>query len=316
MKVKISVIIPAYNAGIYIEQCVKSVLEQTYREFEIIIVDDGSDEISAKIYYAISLSDPRIVLCSQENKGAAAARNIGVKRAEGDYVVFLDADDYWDDKNFLETAVKQIERKKCDILMFGFLNLKNGKYHNPQKKINKKRASGELTVNKRKYILANVYNIISPCSKIIKKEVLDNYKIRFPEGRLHEDIDWAMELINVCKTFEIIDMAPYIRRIRNDSSSKQRTVKDCTDIIWLLEKWTNNADENKCVFYGQLCFQLFILMGMSVDLSEKKMVQREIRKYYWLRKYPNNIKTFLGSIVTSLLPFCICCKIFNVYINR
>lgn len=318
MNSKISIIIPAYNAGHYIEQCVKGVLCQTYSDFEIIIVDDGSNSNSADIYREIAQDDARITLWRQNNQGAAVARNFGLVKSTGEYIVFLDADDYWNDDKFLEKAMQDIKLKECDVLLFGCLHLKNGKYYNPQKRINKKKACGRLTKDKLEYIFGHVYNIISPCSKIIKKEFLVKNNITFPEGKLHEDIDWAMRLLDACNTFEIFDGAPYIRRVRKDSASKQRTLKDCMDMIWLLEKWTNTVDsaKDRKVFYGQLCFQLFILMGMSEDIKEKQIVQKELKNYYWLRKYHNNTKTLFGFIATCLFPFGMCCKIFNTYIKR
>lgn len=100
--VKVSVIIPIYNNEKYIKQCVESVLEQTLKDLEVICIDDGSMDDSAKIVKNIMSMEERIVLLQQANQGPGIARNLGIKKAKGKYVVFLDADDYYLDKDALE----------------------------------------------------------------------------------------------------------------------------------------------------------------------------------------------------------------------
>lgn len=318
----VSIIIPAYNSGTYIKRCVESVLAQTFKSIEIIIIDDGSEKNSNEIYKCVAQWDERIFLYEQNNLGAAVARNSGLVRAKGEYVVFLDSDDYWNDDKFLEDAINQIKKTNCDIMLFEFIRNHNQKFEKTQKQLDVEKIRGKMDANKLNYIMANVYNIISPCSKIIKRELMVENDIYFPEGRLHEDIDWAMSLMSVCGTVDILNKAPYIRTIRENSASKKRTYKDCDDLLWVLEKWTarNDIDQNiKMAFYGQLCFQLFITMGMCdsiADPKQRSQLLKRIKQYYWLRKYPNNKKTRTAAALTRVFPFFICCKIFGAYINR
>ena len=100
--VKVSVIIPIYNGERYLEQCIRSVLCQTLKELEILCVDDGSTDHSSKIIKRLQDEDRRIRLFQQENQGAGMARNLAMKSAQGKYLAFLDADDYYMDKDSLE----------------------------------------------------------------------------------------------------------------------------------------------------------------------------------------------------------------------
>lgn len=113
----VSVIIPVYNKEHYVVKCVTSVLEQTFHEFELIIVDDGSTDNSIKLVSQIN--DPRIISIRQSNKGPGAARNVGLSKAKGKYVTFLDADDYWE-REFLKTAMDCLEsNSECAVFICG-----------------------------------------------------------------------------------------------------------------------------------------------------------------------------------------------------
>lgn len=116
---KISVIIPVYNAEQYIAKCIRSVLEQTYTNLEIIVVDDGSSDESYKICSDLALNDSRIKFISQTNQGPSSARNTGLYIADGDYVTFVDADD-WLEINAYETAVESIIKNKAEIVIWGY----------------------------------------------------------------------------------------------------------------------------------------------------------------------------------------------------
>ena len=112
---KVSIIIPIYNTEEYLEQCIRSVLDQTLQELEIICIDDGSTDNSVQIMKRLAMEDKRVKLFCQENRGAGAARNLGIRNAVGKYVAFLDADDYYRDKNALELMFDACEANNIDV---------------------------------------------------------------------------------------------------------------------------------------------------------------------------------------------------------
>lgn len=115
--VKISIIIPVYNCEQYLEQCLKSVLSQTLRELEVLCVDDGSTDGSVKVIKELMFSDKRIILLQQENQGPGPARNLGLKKAQGDYIAFLDGDDYYQDQDALMSMYHACKTKKAMACM-------------------------------------------------------------------------------------------------------------------------------------------------------------------------------------------------------
>jgi glycosyltransferase involved in cell wall biosynthesis len=116
---QISVIIPVYNAEIFLYKCIDSVLKQTYNNFELILVNDGSKDNSLQVCKESSLKDNRVKTINQENQGPGSARNTGLAAATGDYIYFLDSDDFIE-SNLLETTIKAVEDYKYDMILFGF----------------------------------------------------------------------------------------------------------------------------------------------------------------------------------------------------
>lgn len=114
---KVSVIIPVYNTEEYIEECIESVLNQTFQDFEIICVDDGSTDRSADIIQGYCTRDKRIALHKQKNSFSGVARNTGVSLAKGKYIQFLDSDDFLEN-NALEMTVKKAEETSADVVVF------------------------------------------------------------------------------------------------------------------------------------------------------------------------------------------------------
>ena len=113
---KVSIIIPVYNTGNYLYKCVESVLNQTYKDIEIIIIDDGSKEETAQICDEIAKEDKRIRLIHKQNEGVSVARNIGLDMVTGDYVGFIDSDE-WIDLDMFESLVCEMEEYDADIVM-------------------------------------------------------------------------------------------------------------------------------------------------------------------------------------------------------
>ena len=114
-----SVVIPIYNIEKYISECIDSVLNQSYKNIEILLVNDGSEDNSQSICEFYSKKDNRVRLINKKNGGLSSARNKGIEVARGNYIIFLDGDDYWDDENALEKINNNLEESKADVLLLG-----------------------------------------------------------------------------------------------------------------------------------------------------------------------------------------------------
>ncbi len=179
---KVSVIVPVYNVENYLEKCLDSIISQTYKNLEIILVDDGSTDSSGKICDSYAKKDKRIKVIHKENGGLSDARNMGLDVASGKFISFVDSDDYID-KRFIEILYNNIIKTKADISICDFVWVydKKIKYN----KYSKKRIVVE---GNRKYdYLYNEYSVIGPSqwNKLYKKYIFDD--IRFPYGKLCED---------------------------------------------------------------------------------------------------------------------------------
>lgn len=206
---KISVIIPVYGVEKYIRQCLDSVINQTYKNLEIIIVNDGTKDNSMKIVEEY-LDDERIKVINKENGGLSSARNRGMEEATGEYISFVDSDD-WLDLKMYEELCSQINNE--NILIYRFFN-----YDDKKNKILKEKKldsyfKNNLTENK--YIYAKLP--YSCWSKLYRREYLEKNKFKFLEI-LYEDVFWNLQTIFLTKKIKFINKKYYFYRVNRDNS--------------------------------------------------------------------------------------------------
>ena len=186
MMKKVSVIIPVYNGEKYLAKTLNSVLNQTFKDFEVICINDKSQDNTSEILKEYSQKDDRImVITNYENVGAARTRNVGIDMAEGEYIYFLDADDYIDEK-YLECMVNTIEQKQCDVILnLSIMNESNGHsvaYHHPSMPEIKK--EGEYLDNIR-----TIHD--APCfiwARMYRKSFLNEHNLRFLNIHATDDV--------------------------------------------------------------------------------------------------------------------------------
>lgn len=169
---EVSMIVPVYQVEKYIAQCIESVLNQTFQDFELILVDDGSKDQSGMICDLYAAKDDRITVIHTENRGAAAARNTGMERAKGRYITFLDGDDYLAE-NMIERLYEVIEHSAYDVVVCDFLNLLPDEKDNFIVHLQERTVSGrdvlEHLKNEKSY---GVWTVV--WNKIYKRETLEN----------------------------------------------------------------------------------------------------------------------------------------------
>ena len=178
--IKVSVIIPVYNVEIYIEKCINSLINQTLKEIEFIFVNDGSPDNSVSIIKKYQKKDKRIKLLEKENGGQASARNLGMKHAKGEYIAFVDSDDYVKE-NMYELMYNRAKKDNLDIVMCENYLVYNDRIEEKKNSITE---NDEQIITPEKYITLSP----SPCNKIIKKEYIEKCKFTFPEGIIYEDL--------------------------------------------------------------------------------------------------------------------------------
>lgn len=221
MSVTASVIIPVYNGKKFVKNCINNLMNQTYKDMEILIVDDGSTDETltlcegAKQKY--SLSNLHIV--SQNNSGVSAARNKGIDKAKGKYLFFFDVDDF-EEPELIQACIKQMENNKLDILITGYyFDIPYGQKNDIEsiKNIYKDVLYEDKESLHRDFINlwdnSMMYNI---WNKVFRKDIVDKYNVRFPEGKaFNEDRDFVREYLRYCERVQVIKKGyyHYIRRL-------------------------------------------------------------------------------------------------------
>lgn len=215
----ISIIIPVYNTEKYLNECLDSIVNQTFQDFEIICINDGSTDGSLKILNEYAQRDNRFIIISQDNQGQGVARNRGIKTANGKYIMFLDSDD-WLNTNTFELCYKQIKECKNDFVMFGYSN-----YYEERNLLvpnTTKLKSFKGTKNKSinlKTLDIPFYNNSFSVTQIYSKEFLDKNNIRFSVDKNGEDILFVSKAIIESSSISIIDKPLYVYRRRMFSTT-------------------------------------------------------------------------------------------------
>lgn len=184
----ISIIVPVYNVEKYLEKCILSILEQNFQDFELLLIIDGSKDRSDKICYKYAKLDKRISVFEKENGGLSDARNYGINKAKGEYLTFIDSDD-WISNNFLENLYNAIKKTNKDISLCPFVSVyEDGKIICGNKnhfcEFTKIELLENLFFTKEKLIDAKI-NVMT-WGKLYKRELFKD--VEFPKGRLHEDV--------------------------------------------------------------------------------------------------------------------------------
>lgn len=199
----ISIIIPVYKVEEYLRQCLDSIVNQTYRNLEIILVDDGSPDSCGKICDEYAQKDARFKVLHKENGGLSDARNAGLDIFQGDYLMFIDSDD-WVDPDFCEKALTYALRYNVSCVAFGVKNIVDGKCAFYTKTdIVKKMSSEEIL----KHALMEAFPLEYVCNKIFSKNIIKH--IRFPKGYLYEDMAVTYQLLHRAKDVLIIPDCTY-----------------------------------------------------------------------------------------------------------
>ena len=214
---QISLIVPVYNAEQYLSRCIDSILNQSFKDFELILVNDGSKDNSLEICNQYSGSDARVIIVSQENGGASSARNHGIEVAKGDFICFVDADDYVT-SSYLEQLVRPaLQKDRIDLVLQGRIKCESGQ----QIKIAPDR-DGVYFLSEDPGFFKDVslFRFCSVFSKLFKRDIIHDHKISFSKSMNHgEDFDFLANYLLYCDGVEVSTCANYYYMINPGSLS-------------------------------------------------------------------------------------------------
>ena len=272
-QIMISIIIPVYNTEKYIGKCIESILRQTNSNYEIILVDDGSIDKSGEICDKFANIFKNIKVIHKENGGLSDARNTGLACATGEYVVFLDSDDYWAEKKFLEKAEIILSNRKVDLIVFGYKKVYEGKSLSKfvPKTTKQDISFAELVKN-------GDFNICA-WDKIVKRNLLTENRIVFRKRVFSEDMEWCAKIFSHINTCAVLKGTPYAYTQRSGSITKSITSKNIEDVIRNYEVCKNYRKvldiEKKQLYDIYLSKNISMLLIAITQLKK-----REQKKYF------------------------------------
>lgn len=281
---KVSIVIPAYNCGSYIKKCVESLLNQTYRNIEVIVVNDGSTDDTQGILAEVAKQDDRVIVINKMNEGVARARNKGGKKATGEYIMFVDGDDFVSD-TYVETMLTLLMKYQADMAICNLQTFYDEPDISPRHKVQKKEKVYNNVEALEKLLYRDTISS-SPCNKIMKREIFLKYP--FPENTLYEDFGivyrWLADSNTIVHTSE--KLYYYLLRQGSAQHSKFRSQK--MDLYKLSEEILEYVKENFPVIidaaYNRMfvsCLQLLRDIPVNDFEAEYNLLKMQIK---FLRK--------------------------------
>lgn len=315
----ISVIIPVYNVEIYLNKCIDSIINQTYRNIEVVLVDDGSTDQSCIICDECAKIDNRIKVIHKQNGGLSDARNQGLNIAKGEYIVFVDSDD-WMESNGIEYMYKLSQKYNADLVIVGTQKISEctGKVIWSTFKENEE----ILAMNKYEAIKDTLINGCAAWGRLYKKEIHDG--IHFPVGEINEDEAIVLRILERCNTIVKTSKVAYNYRFRENSITS--TTFHIKKLAWCKhskDNWDyirkNYPDLEYIAKKRYVGSIIWALNNMTLDTKKFRkeiyLYRKKLRKYY--REYISDkdisikekLRTF--SLCNMYYIYAIFVKIFN-----
>lgn len=274
MNPKISIIVPVYKVEQYIHKCIDSILKQTFKEFELILVDDGSPDSCGEICDRYAIQDSRIKVIHKENGGLSSARNAGLDIAQGDYIGFVDSDD-WIEMDMYELLYRMCVEQGCDIAIC------SSEIHYNDKTVIS--SSHPFVIHDRNSAMktmleGNLYDEVV-WTKLFKRQLLEG--IQFPVGISYEDTAFTYKVIHKCEKVCFIGEPKY-HYIKRDNSMMDRAVKEVKiDAILIYDEMCKFMEQ----YYKGLCDLVILKLGncsmviLNLILSSGKFSEHKVKFY-------------------------------------
>lgn len=306
---KISIIVPVYKVEKYLDRCVESIVNQTYKNIEIILIDDGSPDNCPKMCDDWANKDERIKVVHKKNGGLSDARNKGLEVATGDYIGFVDSDDVISEKMY-ETLLLLIEKYECDISKCDFYRFNEGE--NPKFSIKEENDIFYSDEILKKILIDKMGNYV--CNKLFKKEIFED--ISFKNGVAYEDMGIFYKLVLKSSKMAVTKSELYGYMQRKDSITNGCSVKNVRDYMNAINARCNDLADNKEL---QRYLELSKIIGIYVyhikavstkdknfffsnEMLDEYKVLKKLIKFKYLKAYleDGNLKTKIYKIILLL----------------
>lgn len=308
----ISIIVPIYKVERYIRECIDSIRFQTYDKIEIILVDDGSPDNCPEICDDYARIDNRIRVIHKPNGGLSDARNAGLLQATGEYVIFIDSDDYFKSSSTLMSLMEVLASEPgLDVLGYNYYKFYGDSCSYtasapfPANVLNQS-DKGQIIIN---LVSAGIFPI-SACLKLIKRNFLIENNIYFPLNTISEDIPWFMNLYEKLHSIKFVNIYAYVYRQNvTGSITNGFSPKVYYDVFQILENGVKNVqlssykDEVKDSLMSFWAYEYSYLLANLTNMprNEQALLRKNLNQYQYLLSYRSHPKVKLTSFVNSLL---------------
>lgn len=326
MSTKISFIIPVYNVEKYLNECVNSILGQLTDDCEIILVDDGSPDGSGAICDKYEAEDSRVKVVHQKNGGLANARNTGLDHAQGEYVAFVDSDDYLDEHCIAE-ILNWMSSGGTDICFMRAMKVfPDGKQQLLDDEMNPEMLKGSKK-SAIKYLSERSKYPGSPCTKLFRRTLLERNHLRFPDDRrVSEDLGFVLQCILNADSYDALPIDYYYyRQAREGSITNNVTYKSFLGLRAFVEESINILTENKspkgnieryAMSFVAYEFSIMIWQYNHVGKENKERALQFLKDYNWTLRYGQTKKTRLIKAICNCLGIKTCASILECYMEH
>lgn len=319
----ISIIMPIYQVEKYLREALDSILNQSYRNYEILLIDDGSTDGCPAICDEYAAEDKRIKAIHKANGGLSDARNAGILAACGKYLLFIDGDDFIAGDSLIN-LVQTIENDgETDVVLLNIAHYYNDGTIKKFRGYFQKNMLYQKTHKEALEFLTSMSDFAtSACLKLIKRELLICKEIFFRKVLWCEDTDFSMKLYLQAKTYNYCaSYLYYYRKERNGSATYSFSEKKYKDLLYVISQWMNEVRENSQYYpyTNEICsyfsFQYCLLISgyHKISPSARKSVKDETRKYAWLLKSSKNSKVAMVRAFYGLFGLRLTSVVLNLY---
>lgn len=299
----VSIIVPVYNVEQYLKRCLDSIIHQSYYDIEVIVVDDGSTDNSLSI--TRQYTDQRIKVIEKTNGGLSSARNEGIRHASGDYITFIDSDD-WIDNSMLEKMVFQASQYNADIVCVDELST-DGDIGIKKNQASIKVFYGQDCLSQLLSLKVKTYS----WGKLYKMETIKHLGCFFPEGYNYEDVATSYKLFNCCTTLVTIKERLYFYFQRANSIVKTKRIEEVESIVKHIETMNTFKIDNP--FWGY--YRLSVLYGAYVYLLKLNNIDKTSERYNKILKSIIKLKQTI-KLEKPLLSYMCQKSFYKVFLSK
>lgn len=313
----ISIIIPVYNGAQTLNRCLRSILAQDFEDYQVIIVDDGSIDDTLALAQEWAARDQRFQVVSQHCYGPGKARNVGLTLARGEYVVYMDADDYWPRQDLLRNLAERIEKDVADVYMYQMVKVtEDGTVLERYTKPPFANTDRVLSLDEvYEDLVRDGHTLAAVWNKCVRRKLMLKKDIRFREDVLGEDIDWVLQLFSHVRTICLLNIRAY-------AYTQHRTVSRSTrseapnDLATIVDDWAQRLGKGDIAHTkaaaGVVAFEYGICMGNHHRLSWEN--KKRMRRNAYLLDWGLDGKTLLIRRFYKILGYDLTCVAVRMYL--